>query len=58
MFAGMWADPDASPKQTARIDTDMKWNGLGGKFDQGETPEDCATREIREESGPKSIPSS
>lgn len=28
-----------------------KWNGLGGKFDQGETPEDCATREIREESG-------
>jgi len=28
-----------------------KWNGLGGKFDQGETPEDCARREIREESG-------
>jgi 8-oxo-dGTP diphosphatase len=28
-----------------------KWNGLGGKFDQGETPEECARREIREESG-------
>ncbi|HNW35140.1 MAG TPA: 8-oxo-dGTP diphosphatase [Candidatus Ozemobacteraceae bacterium] len=28
-----------------------KWNGLGGKFDKGETPEDCARREIREESG-------
>jgi 8-oxo-dGTP diphosphatase len=28
-----------------------KWNGLGGKFEQGETPEECAIREIREESG-------
>lgn len=28
-----------------------KWNGLGGKFEQGETPEQCAVREIKEESG-------
>jgi 8-oxo-dGTP diphosphatase len=28
-----------------------KWNGLGGKFEFGESPEDCARREIREESG-------
>lgn len=28
-----------------------KWNGLGGKFEQGETPEQCAIREIREEAG-------
>lgn len=28
-----------------------KWNGLGGKFEPGETPEDCAIREIYEESG-------
>lgn len=28
-----------------------KWNGLGGKFEPGETPEECATREIFEESG-------
>ena len=28
-----------------------KWNGLGGKFEFGESPEDCASREIREESG-------
>ncbi len=28
-----------------------KWNGLGGKFEEGESPEDCAIREIREESG-------
>ena len=28
-----------------------KWNGLGGKFEAGETPEDCAIREIYEESG-------
>jgi len=27
-----------------------KWNGLGGKFEQGESPEDCAIREIKEES--------
>jgi 8-oxo-dGTP diphosphatase len=28
-----------------------KWNGLGGKLEPGETPEECAIREIREESG-------
>jgi 8-oxo-dGTP diphosphatase len=28
-----------------------KWNGLGGKFEPGETPEACAIREIYEESG-------
>ncbi len=28
-----------------------KWNGLGGKFEPGESPEDCVKREIREESG-------
>ena len=28
-----------------------KWNGLGGKFEPGESPEECATREIKEESG-------
>ncbi|MEZ4867783.1 MAG: 8-oxo-dGTP diphosphatase [Caldilineaceae bacterium] len=28
-----------------------KWNGLGGKFIPGETPEQCAIREVWEESG-------
>src|SRR5687767_7415002 len=28
-----------------------KWNGLGGKFEPGETPEDCVIREVYEESG-------
>lgn len=28
-----------------------KWNGLGGKFHPGETPEECVIREVREESG-------
>ncbi len=28
-----------------------KWNGLGGKFLPGETPEQCAIRELAEESG-------
>jgi 8-oxo-dGTP diphosphatase len=28
-----------------------KWNGLGGKLEPGESPDDCVVREIREESG-------
>ena len=28
-----------------------KWNGLGGKLDPGETPEECIIREVKEESG-------
>ncbi len=28
-----------------------KWNGLGGKFEAGETPEECVIREVWEESG-------
>jgi len=28
-----------------------KWNGLGGKFEKGESPEECAIREVKEESG-------
>jgi len=28
-----------------------KWNGLGGKFELGESPEECAIRELEEESG-------
>lgn len=30
-----------------------KWNGLGGKFEPGESPEECAIREVFEESGLK-----
>ncbi len=30
-----------------------KWNGLGGKFEPGESPEECVRREVKEESGLK-----
>ncbi|MFW6220379.1 MAG: NUDIX hydrolase [Nanoarchaeota archaeon] len=28
-----------------------KWNGLGGKLEAGESPEECIIREVKEESG-------
>ncbi len=28
-----------------------KWIGVGGKFEDGESPEDCMLREVREENG-------
>jgi len=28
-----------------------KWNGLGGKFEPGESPDECVVREVFEESG-------
>ena len=30
-----------------------KWNGLGGKFEPGESPEECIIREVQEKSGCK-----
>jgi 8-oxo-dGTP diphosphatase len=30
-----------------------KWNGLGGKFEARESPEECMLRELEEESGPQ-----
>ncbi|MCR5088695.1 MAG: 8-oxo-dGTP diphosphatase [Oscillospiraceae bacterium] len=28
-----------------------KWIGIGGKFEEGESPEECLLREVREETG-------
>ena len=28
-----------------------RWIGVGGKFEEGESPEECALREVREETG-------
>jgi 8-oxo-dGTP diphosphatase len=32
-------------------DHEGKWNGLGGKVERGESPEECAIREMKEETG-------
>ena len=50
---------DNEKKQTLMLhrvkkENDMhegKWNGLGGKLEKGETPEECVIREVKEESG-------
>ena len=28
-----------------------KWIGVGGKFEEGESPDECLLREVREETG-------
>ena len=33
-----------------------KWIGVGGKFEAGESPFDCARREIKEETGLEGLP--
>jgi len=38
-------------KKTAGRFGEGKWNGPGGKLGPGETPENCARREVREETG-------
>lgn len=32
-----------------------KWNGLGGKFESGESPEECVKREVHEEAGIRAV---
>ncbi len=38
-------------KKATRGISKGKWNGPGGKFEKGETPEQCAIRETLEETG-------
>jgi len=42
---------DAPHKKKKWYSLKGKWNGLGGKMETGETPEECVVREVREESG-------
>ena len=46
----MWLNLEHRNKKANDIHAG-KWNGLGGKFEPGETPEECIIREVYEESG-------
>ena len=35
----------------AKDPNEGKWIGIGGKFEEGETPDECMLREVREETG-------
>lgn len=43
--------PHAPPVKKENDLNQDKWIGVGGKFEDKESPEDCALREIREETG-------
>ena len=51
LYRKRWKISDASSDKKKNDENHDKWIGVGGKFEPGESPDECLIREVKEETG-------